>query len=379
MTQRTGGNVLVVDDDSAIRRMISRILERSGYQCIDVPDSASALRVAQSSHVDLVMCDMNMPGGSGLSCIRELREKQPDIAVLMVSGVDDPKTAASAIDSGAYGYVVKPFEANVILIAADNALRRRQLEIENREHREHLELLVAERTADLTATVDRLTRAEDALRATQEEAIQRLALSAEFHDATTGGHLRRLSRTSGLLAQRVGLDGAQVELIRIASPMHDIGKIGVSDEILRKPGKLTEEEMDQMRRHPVMGSEILAGSDSELLQIGGVIALTHHEWWDGTGYPYGLRGEAIPIEGRIVAVADVFDALTSERPYKRAFEVDHSLALMRDERGRHFDPDVLDVFLTVVDEVVAFGGDGAGREALSASPTLVTPTGPSRR
>jgi putative two-component system response regulator len=345
-------NVLVVDDDSAIRHMIARILARSGYCCAEASDPGSALSIADRQPFDLVMCDVNMPGGSGLGLVRELREGHPDIAVLMVSGMDDPKTAALAIDSGAYGYIVKPFETNEILIAADNALRRRQLEIENRQHRKHLELVVAERTADLTATVERLSTAERALRASQEEAIRRLAHAAEFRDPTTGAHLNRVSRTCGLLAEHCGLGRTRAELIRIASPMHDIGKIGVPEEILRKPGKLTEAEMDEIRKHPVMGSEILAGSDSELLQIGGVIALTHHERWDGTGYPYGLKDDAIPIEGRIVALADVFDALTSERPYKAAFSVDHALALMLDERGRHFDPELLDVFLTVVDELV---------------------------
>ncbi len=155
-------------------------------------------------------------------------------------------------------------------------------------------------------------------------------------------------------AQGWGTDAAQ--LIRIASPMHDIGKIAVSDEILGKPGKLTAEEWVEMRKHPLIGSEILAGSDSELLRLGGLIALTHHERWDGRGYPHGLAGETIPIEGRIVALADVFDALTSERPYKPAFEVDHAVALMRDERGRHFDPEYLDLFLTIVDEVVGVVG-----------------------
>jgi putative two-component system response regulator len=345
------GTVLIVDDDSAIRHMIARILERSGYACLEVPDPLAALSVAEERAFDLVMCDVHMPGGSGLALVRDLRDRHPDIAVLMVSGMDDPKTAALAIDSGAYGYIVKPFERNEILIAADNALRRRQLEIENRAHRKHLEHLVAERTADLTATVERLSRAEQALRASQEEAIRRLAHAAEFRDPTTGAHLNRMSRTCGLLAERSGLGQTRAELIRIASPMHDIGKIGVSDEILRKPGKLTADEMNEMRKHPVMGSEILAGSDSELLQVGGVIALTHHERWDGTGYPHGLEREEIPIEGRIVALADVFDALTSERPYKAAFDVDHAVGLMRDERGRHFDPDLLDTFLTLLDEI----------------------------
>jgi putative two-component system response regulator len=351
--------VLVVDDDAAIRHMIARILERSGYVCTEAADPGAALRVADERAVDLVMCDVHMPGGSGLRLVRDLRERHPDIAVLMVSGMDDRQTATLAIDSGAYGYIVKPFEANEILIAADNALRRRELEIENVAHRKHLELLVAERTADLTATVERLSRAEQALQASQEEAIRRLAHAAEFRDPTTGAHLNRMSRTCGLLAERSGLDKTRAEMIRIASPMHDIGKIGVSDEILRKPGKLTPGEWDEMRKHPMMGSEILAGSDSELLQIGGVIALTHHERWDGAGYPHRLEREEIPVEGRIVALADVFDALTSERPYKPAFEIDHAVGIMKEERGRHFDPDLLDIFLTLVDDVVSWNGTAA--------------------
>src|SRR5580658_1758828 len=354
--RRSDSPVLVVDDDRAIRRMITRILDRAGYACTEAADPAEARRLAQAQEFALVTCDVNMPGGSGLELVGNLREQYPDIAVLMVSGMDDPRTAAAAGELGAYGYVVKPFEANEMLIAADNALRRRELEVENRAHRQHLELLVAERTQDLLATVKQLSRTEQALRASQEEAIRRLAHAVEFRDPATGAHLDRMSRTCELLAERLGLGKERAQMIRIASPMHDIGKIAVSDEILRKPGRLTPADWDDMRRHPLIGSEILAGSDSELLRLGGLIALTHHERWDGGGYPNGLAGEAIPVEGRIVAVADVFDALTSVRPYKPAFEVDHAMALMRDERGRHFDPEYLDLFLTIVDEVVGVVG-----------------------
>jgi len=350
------GSVLVVDDDQPIRRMIARILERAGYTCAEAPNPTEARYLARVQEFDLVTCDVNMPGGSGLTLVGDLRTHHPDIAVLMVSGMDDRQIAATATELGAYGYVMKPFETNEILIAADNALRRRELEIENRRYQEHLELLVAERTADLTATVERLCRAEDALRASQEEAIRRLAQAVEFRDPATGAHLSRMSRTCELLAERAGMGAERATLIRIASPMHDIGKIAVSDEILHKPGKLTSSDWDEMRKHPLIGSEILSGSESELLRLGGLIALTHHERWDGTGYPTGLTGETIPVEGRIVALADVFDALTSERPYKPAFEVDHAVSLMSDERGRHFDPEYLDIFLTIVDEVVGMVG-----------------------
>ncbi len=358
---RRRASVLVVDDDASVRRMIIRILERVGYSCVEAPDPVQARYLARVQHFDLVTCDVNMPSGSGLSLVGDLRTHDPDLAVLMVSGMDDRQVAATATELGAYGYVMKPFATNEMLIAVDNALRRRELEIENRAHQQHLEILVAERTADLTATVERLSRAEAALRASQEEAIRRLAHAVEFRDPATGAHLNRMSRTCELLAERSGMGPERTQLIRIASPMHDIGKIAVSDDILHKPGKLTSADWDEMRKHPLIGSEILSGSESELLRLGGLIALTHHERWDGSGYPHGLAGDAIPVEGRIVALADVFDALTSERPYKPAFEVDHAVALMRDERGRHFDPEYLDIFLAIVDEVV--GVVGAARSS----------------
>jgi putative two-component system response regulator len=356
-----GARVLVVDDDSSTRRMISKMLERYECVCTEAPDAPTALKIAPDQEFDLVTCDIKMPRGSGLELVADLRSRHPDLAVLMVSGVDDPEIAAVAADFGAYGYIVKPFGPNEILIAAGNSLRRRHLEMANSAHRRDLEQLVAGMHADLASTVERLLHTEHALRESQEEAIKRLAFAAEFHDPTTGSHINRMSRTSELIASQAGLGQAKAELIRIASPMHDIGKIGVPDEILRKAGKLTEDEMNQMRKHPEIGNEILGGSGSgtELLSLGASIALTHHERWDGNGYPHRLAGDKIPVEGRIVAIADVFDALTSERSYKPAFDTDHAIAIMIEERGRHFDPDLLDIFLNSMDDSVGLALTGA--------------------
>jgi putative two-component system response regulator len=344
-------SVLIVDDDSAIRRLIARILERADLECAEAADASTALKLAQRREFALVTCDINMPGHSGLGLVRQLRDQHADIAILMVTGMDDLEIASEAGGLGAFGYIVKPFATNELLIAAENALRRRDLEMENRAHRADLERLVAARTSELSSAIEQLTRTEQALRESQEEAIQRLAHAAEYRDPTTGAHINRMSRTCELLAERTGQGKDRSELIRIASPMHDIGKIGVPDDILRKSGRLTSEEMDEMRKHPTIGGEILAGSDSELLRLGASIALSHHEHWDGSGYPRGLTGEEIPIEGRIVAIADVFDALTSERPYKPAFEVEHAVDVMTKERGSHFDADLLDAFLELVDDV----------------------------
>ena len=308
---------------------------------------------AEAQEFSLVTCDVRMPGGSGLDLVRDLRERYPDIAVLMITGMDDPATAAVAADLGAYGYVVKPFEVNEILIAAANAIRRRDLEIENRAHRKHLEQLVADRTADLTLTIERLSRAEQALQESQEEAIQRLAFAAEFRDPTTGAHIDRMSRTCELLALNAGLSPDRAELIRIASPMHDIGKIGVPDDVLRKAGKLTTgrdgrdaQAPDHRQRDPGrigFGASHARRSDR---------ARRTTSAGTGAATRTGLRATQIPFEGRIVAIADVFDALTSERSYKPAFEVEHAVEIMTEERGSHFDPELLDIFLTMVDEVV---------------------------
>ncbi|MDE3020105.1 MAG: HD domain-containing protein, partial [Nitrospirota bacterium] len=300
----------------------------------------------------LILCDVNMPGESGLDLVRQILKEYPQTAAVMVTGLDDPQLANMALESGAYGYILKPFETNEILINIANALRRRRLEIENQAHREHLEQMVRERTAELRQAITRLQGAEQSLRLSQEETVQRLAIAAEFRDNATAQHIRRMSHYSALLARRYGLAEERCELIRIASPMHDIGKIGTPDHILLKPGLFTPEEFDAITRHTEMGYRILEGSDSELLRLAATIALTHHEKFDGSGYPKGLVGEAIPLEGRIVAVADAFDALTTKRVYKPAFPPDQAMDIMRQQRGTHFDAALLDTFLASMDDVL---------------------------
>jgi len=354
----TSEKILVVDDEEPIRRMLARILNGGGYRSEVASGVEEALALACDQEFALALCDINMPGGSGMRLVRELQSRHPDIAVVMVSGIGDPAMAAMATELGAYGYIVKPFDASEILIGTMNALRRRQLEIENRRHRDRLEALVAERTADLTTTIARLSATEEALRASQEEVVQRLAYAADFHDPTTGEHLNRMSHICEALALSAGLGEQRAELIRVASPMHDVGKIGISQQILASTRKLSPDEVNEMRRHPLIGSQILAGSDSELLRLGATIALTHHERYAGDGYPRGLAGSAIPLEGRIVAIADVYDALRSERPYKPAFSIEHAVEIMREERAKHFDPELLDLFLELVESLLGYDRDG---------------------
>jgi putative two-component system response regulator len=338
-TTPTPEQILVVDDEEPVLRSLDRILRNAGYATATAGSVAVARRLLDEQAFDLLLSDVNMPEEDGLDLVRHARAAAPDTAVVMVTGVDDTGVARRALEHGAYGYVIKPFERNEILINVTNALQRRALEIENRAHREQLERLVHVRTAQL--------------RSAHEEAIWRLAHVVEYRDETTGSHLHRMSAYSALLARRAGIDDERAATIGLAALLHDIGKIGVPDDVLGKRGPLDEDEWVVMRRHPTIGREILDGSSSELLRVAADIAFTHHEWFDGRGYPRGVAGTAIPVEGRIVAIADVFDALTTSRPYKQAFPMERAFEMLVEERGSHFDPELVDLFVAARDEVLA--------------------------
>ena len=345
--------ILIVDDEEAICTLLARLLGAHGYECVTAESAASARRHLSSGPFALLLSDVNMPGESGFDFAHEVHHDYPDTAVVLVTGVDDRRIAEAALAQGAYGYVLKPFKANELLINVVNALRRRALEIENRHHRDRLEQAVLERTSTLRDTIARLEASEGEARRLREETIRRLSWAAEFRSQETGQHIVRMSLYCALLARLAGFDDERAELIRIASPMHDVGKIGIPDRILLKPGALTDEERQVMEAHAEMGHRILAGSNAELLELAALLALTHHERIDGTGYPRGLAGDEIPIEGRIAAVADVFDALTSDRVYRPAFQPDEARALMHEGRGTQFDPWLLDLFFDAFDDVLA--------------------------
>jgi putative two-component system response regulator len=352
-TLTDGGHVLVVDDEPQVQRLIARILERHGFHCELAASAEEARKLLESKEntFQLMLCDVNMPGESGLELLSSTLATHPEVAALMVTGADDPKMAESAIELGAFGYLTKPFRPNELMINIVNALHRRRLELENRAHRAMLENAVEARTAALSEAVSRLQHSEQQLREHQEVTVKRLSSMAELRDLETGLHLERMSSYCALIAERFGFDHERVELMRIASPMHDVGKIGIPDNILLKPSTLTPEERKVMQQHTTIGHQILSGSDAELLTLAAVLAWTHHERFDGSGYPLALVGDAIPIEGRIAAVADVFDALTSDRIYRPAFDVEEAITMMRDQRGAHFDPEVLDCFFDALEQV----------------------------
>lgn len=345
--------ILIVDDEEAIRTLLARLLGTHGYECVTSESPAAARRHLSEQAFALVLTDVNMPGESGFDFAHEVHLDYPETAVVLVTGVDDRRIAEAALAQGAYGYVLKPFKANELLINVVNALRRRALEIENRHHRDRLEHTVLERTGTLRDTIARLEASEGEARRLREETIRRLSWAAEFRNHETGQHIVRMSLYCALLARLADIDAERAELIRIASPMHDVGKIGIPDRILLKPGALSEEERQVMEAHAEMGHSILAGSNVELLDLAALMALTHHERIDGTGYPRGLAGDEIPIEGRIAAVADVFDALTSDRVYRPAFQPDEARTLMLEGRGTQFDTVLLDLFFDSFQEVLA--------------------------
>jgi len=331
--------ILIVDDDDQVRRVISAIVESENYQVRTAEDGETALELLEQEPFDLVISDINMTGMTGVELLGHCRHCYPDLAVIMVTGVDDRETAIETLHVGAYGYVTKPFQANELIINITNALRRRHLEIENRKHREKLEELVEERTAELIKS--------------REETILILSKAAEFRHNETAKHTIRMGLFCETLARLIGLNDLLCSVLRIAAPLHDVGKIGISDTILLKPGALTPGEFEIIKTHCEIGHRILSESTSELLQIGAEIALTHHEKFDGSGYPRGLKGEEIPLLGRLAAVCDVFDALTSERVYKRAVASNEALEILKGGRGTHFEPLIVDTFISHIDKILA--------------------------
>ncbi len=350
--EKTPEKILVVDDEPFICEILSRWLMLTGYECHKAGNAEEALVILSSGDFSLLISDINMPGKSGIELLTLVKKRFRDIAVIMATAVDDRKTAIHTLELGAYGYIIKPFERNEVIINVANALHFRALEIEQRHYSEGLEQIVLTRTKELREAIKRQMKAEEELMRSREETIQRLSKAAEFRDDETAQHTLRMSVYCFLLAQKAGLHPQRCELIRMASPMHDVGKIGTPDNILLKPGRLTPEEFEIMKRHCEIGYRILANSNSDLLDLAASIAWTHHEKFNGQGYPRGLKGAEIPTEGRLAAIADVFDALTSDRVYKKAFPVDKAVSILEEERGKHFDPELVDLFLGSMEEIL---------------------------
>lgn len=327
--------ILVVDDQPIVRLELKHILKRIGFQVMEAESGSQALSLLDEQDVELILCDICMPGMSGVELVRQLTPHMPDIAVVMVSGMDDIEMALECLNQGAYNYIMKPFKANGILIAVANALRRRMLEMEHRDRESILALKVREQTLEL--------------RNSREEIAFRLLTACEKRDNDTGDHVRRIGYYAAQLAALMGWGLDDVECIQIAAPMHDLGKIGVPDRILKKKGPLTDKEWEIMREHTLMGANILKDSSVPFIAMGGRIAEFHHERFDGLGYPKGIKGTAIPIEARITTLVDVYDALCCRRVYKEPWSEQKALDYVKEQRGMLFDPEILDIFVAHYD------------------------------
>jgi putative two-component system response regulator len=339
-------HILVVEDEEPIRRSLARLLERAGYVCATASDAAEARQLLAGGLFDLMLCDVTMPGESGFTLLAHVHDAHPDMAVIMVTAIDSPHAAQPAARHGAYGYILKPFDTNVILINVVGALRQRAERIALRRHESRSETDIESRVAEVCDLLDLLDEEDRARSSCLEETARRAALVAEWRDPETASHLHRISTHSARLAILAGLASDEVETLRIASQLHDVGKVDVPEVILLKARLLTEEERMIMQGHTETGFKMLEGADSPVRRVGSIVALSHHERFDGNGYPHGLVGDSIPLEGRIVAIADVYDALRSKRPYKRAYSQTESLEILRHRRRAQLDPELLDLFIS---------------------------------
>jgi putative two-component system response regulator len=349
LNQTTGKDdrILVVDDDPASTALLSRMLEAWGYADVFVTnESSAAVALCRRTQPDLVLLDLHMPEPGGMEVLRRLpgETRGVPLPVLMLTADESPEARRDALGAGARDYVVKPFDPDEVRLRVRNLLQTRGLAASLRRHRDELEHRVARRTEEL----DRA----------RLETLARPAVAAEFRDDETGEHTRRVARTATLLARALRVPEDDVERLALAAPLHDVGKIAVPDAVLLKPGRLTRAEYQVVQRHVLVGEEILGGSTSPVLQTAAEIALHHHERWDGRGYPAGLAGNEVPLPARLVAVADVFDALTHRRPYKDAWPVPDAVREVLDQAAGHFDPDVVAAF------------EGLDHEALMAPVTI---------
>lgn len=350
MPQLLSARILIVDDVEANVVFLSSLLDMHGFTNImTTTDSRTVLSQVAEYEPDLILLDLMMPHLSGFDVMNLLAEQIPSshyLPILVLTADMTQETKQKALASGAMDFLTKPLDVTEVLQRTQNLLYTRYLYKQQQAHMVHLEDLVKRRTQALAESIS-------ALEKSNQELLMRLAKVAEYRDDATGEHTQRVGRLAFLCARQLGKSEVYCTKLEQAARLHDLGKIGIPDSILQKPGSLSPDELKAMREHCKIGAELLEGSGSDVLLLARSIALSHHEHWDGSGYPWGLKGEDIPLEGRIVAVVDVYDALTHSRPYKRAWTVQEATDLIRKEQAKYFDPEVVSAFLTVLEQSLA--------------------------
>src|SRR5664279_1774588 len=342
--------VLIVDDLFSSRLLLAEIVRQiDGKLNLELFDTPSrALEYARNNRVDMVLTDYKLPEFDGVQLVRQIRALPHciDVPIVVITVVDDRRVRYEALEAGATDFLIKPLDEHETRARCANLLDLRRHKIVLSDQARVLQYQVDKSIAEIHER--------------ELETLSKLAKAGEFRDKTTGNHLMRMAKYSALIAANLGLGSETVHVLEVAAPMHDIGKIGIPDSVLLKEGPLTREEVDVMKNHPRIGYDILKGSPSKYLSMGAIIALGHHEKFDGSGYPNGLHGEDIPLVARVVAVADVFDALVSERPYKHAWHIDEGIDFLKVQRGKHFDPTCVDAFLAdrgKIDTIIEEFGD----------------------
>ncbi|MDC7242367.1 MAG: response regulator [Spirochaetales bacterium] len=354
--------VLVIDDEPVLRQVLQFYLEDNDYDVLTAENGRAGIETALKERPDIVLTDLKMPEADGLAVLAAVNEMDPEVPVIVISGANRMDDAVQALRLGAWDYLIKPIQDLEILEHTLKKVMEKSILLkENRRYKEHLEELVQERTEELEVR-NRL------LDISRRRIIGILSQAAEFKDFETGNHFLRVSEYTACLAKGLGWDKSRVTLIRLAAPVHDIGKIGIPDHILLKEGKLTQSEWAEMQQHCSYGFSILSENrflksfiheesidktafQEQIIATAANIALNHHEKWDGSGYPAGLKGNEISIEARITAIADVFDALSSDRPYKKAWSEEECLTYLTEQKGKHFDPDLVEVFIDNLDKI----------------------------
>ncbi|MBA56450.1 MAG: two-component system response regulator [Pseudomonadales bacterium] len=364
--------ILLVDDDATNLQILRAMLKKDGYHNVTTLDDPTRVSLMYSQQAyDLIALDIHMPVMNGFDVMAALSDSYPGefIPIVILTADEDNYTRDLALASGARDFIRKPFNNREVLLRFRNLLETVHLQKALKQQNELLEEKVEERTRQLHYS--------------QVKLIECLGRAAEFKDNETGAHVMRISKMTGVVARALGLRAKDVEMVEQASPMHDIGKIGIPDRVLLKPGKLEGDEWSTMQTHASLGAHILQGddNDSELLRVAAEIALNHHERWDGTGYPNGLKGEEIPLFTRITSVCDVFDALTSRRPYKDPWSVDEAVRFIEDQSGRAFDPTIVACFKSQLHKLLAVKAafpDQDIEEEVQVQPTM-KPTSRSRK